>query len=455
MPGEKCGQKGRDEQLGIIKTFMGTVQHYFGKWEEIFQGVGDSRDAERITYPMEELLFTGILMYLFQLGSRRDINHKLRGNEAAEEKTKQLFGTEKIPHGDTLNYGFKGLKVEDLQEVVCRMMATLIRKKVLANWRLFGVYYLVAIDGTGVLSFSERHCEYCLTQKLNNGTVRYYHPVLEAKLITENGFALSLMTEFIENREPGASKQDCELKAFYRLARRLKKRFPRLPICLLMDGLFAGGPTFEICERQDWKFLVVLTDSDLPEINQEFDALLHLTPENHKQFELEKGVRQTYRWMDGIPYTDSKQKQHSLGVLECVENGKNSKKEDQLNKNKWLTNFLLTSGNVSILAKSGRLRWKIENEGFNLQKNGGYRLEHPYSHDDVARKVFYFLLQIAFLIFQLIEKGSLFRKAFPQGVGSLKNIAFRLLEAWRNLHLDDQDFANLYAGKFQIRLDTS
>jgi hypothetical protein len=64
----------------------------------------------------------------------------------------------------------------------------------------------------------------------------YYHPVLEAKLVTANGFSFSVMSEFIENVDLSADKQDCERKAFYRLAKRLKARFPRWPICLLLDG---------------------------------------------------------------------------------------------------------------------------------------------------------------------------------------------------------------------------
>ena len=28
----------------------------------------------------------------------------------------------------------------------------------------------------------------------------------------------------------------------------------------------------------------------------------------------------------------------------------------------------------------GRLRWKTENAGFNVQKNGGYNMEHAYRH---------------------------------------------------------------------------
>jgi len=453
----KPGEWGKDqqEQGKMIATFMGTVKHFFGEWGEIFKEVKDGRNPAMITYPLEELLFTGVLMYLCHLGARRDINYKLRGNESAEDKSRQLFRTEHIPHGDTLDYGFQKLNVEEVQRVVSWMTATLVRKKALAKWRLFDTYYLVAIDGTGVLSFSERHCPYCMTQKLSNGTIRYYHPVLEAKLITENGFAFSLMTEFIENRDLNATKQDCELNAFYRLAKRLKKQFPRLPMCLLMDGLYAGGPTFKVCEQNDWKYLIVLSDDDLPDINQEFEALLRMAPDCLRQMELEDGSRQDYRWMNGISYTDSNFDQHLLGVLETVATSQDHQDKEKTNKHKWTTNFTLTSGNLSKLCSAGRSRWKIENEGFNLQKNGGYRLEHPYSHDDVARKIFYLLLQIAFTIFQLMAKGSLFQNAFPKGVGSLKNIAFRLLEAWRNLGCDVCLLDVVVFGRFQIRLDTS
>ena len=98
---------------------------------------------------------------------------------------------------------------------------------------------------------------------------------------------------------------------------------------------------------------------------------------------------------------------------------------------------------------------KLHSEGFNIQKNGGFNLEHPYSQEGTSRQVFYFLLQIAHLIFQLIEKGSLFRQAFPNGLGSLKNIAFRLLEAWRNLRLSSTAFQHFYSGRYQIRFDSS
>jgi hypothetical protein len=38
-----------------------------------------------------------------------------------------------------------------------------------------------------------------VTKKLNNRENLNYHPVLEAKLATANGFAFSFMTEFVED----------------------------------------------------------------------------------------------------------------------------------------------------------------------------------------------------------------------------------------------------------------
>jgi hypothetical protein len=55
-----------------------------------------------------------------------------------------------------------------------------------------------------------------------------------------------------------------------------------------------------------------------------------------------------------------------------------------------MTNVKVSAQNVAALAgDGGRDRWKIENEGFNAQKNGGYGLEHGYSNNLVSAKIFY------------------------------------------------------------------
>lgn len=442
------------EQLAIFKALVVTVDHFFGGFAHLFRSLTDHRDPARLTYPLWTLMATGVLMYLLRLGARRQIAAMLRENGPSAAKYQMLLQAPECPHGDTLNYAFARCEVAEVQDVVSTMTATLIRRKLLYAERLLGHYYLVAVDGTGVLTYPERHCPQCLT-RTQHGHTTYYHPVLEAKLVTPSGWAFSLMTEFIENPGEQPTKQDCELKAFYRLMRRLKARFPRLPICLILDGLYAGGPTFSICERNQWRYIIVLQDADIPYINSEFAVLSELEPSQHLLFEtgVQFEIKQDFRWVNDIAYVDSDKIAHTVAVIQCEETKPTKKKkEDQTNRFKWVTNFKVTSDNVIELAnQGGRLRWKIENEGFNVQKNGGYALEHRYSEDPNASKVFYLVLQIAHLLAQLIQRGSLFRRAFPKGVGSAKNIAFRLLEAWRNLRLHPQAIQAMRDARIQIR----
>jgi len=377
-------------------------------------------------------------MFLGRLEARRQIEFLLR-TEAAAKTFATVFGVGKVAHGDTVNDVLCAVDPAQMQEVVSSMTETLIRNKTLYAQRLLGTYYCIAIDGTGTVTYRNRHCAHCLTRTHNDKTT-YYHNVLEAKLVTPNGFAFSIMSEFIENADPEASKQDCELKAFYRLAPRLKERFPKLPLALLLDGLFAGGPVFEICRANAWKFIVNLKDECLPSVNEEFRTLCELNPGDRLTVSMGPNgtIRQHLRWANDIDYVDTK------------------KHQDKTTTYRWVSNFTVKATNVLALAnQGGRLRWKIENEGFNTQKTGGYGLEHAYTQNEQGMKVYYFILQMACIIQQLIDKGSLLRKAFPKGFGSAKNLARHLLEDWRNRPISPDHYRSLCQSNIQIRFDTS
>jgi hypothetical protein len=420
--------------------------------------VKDWRAPGKTEYPLPALAFAGVLMFLTHLAARRQVGLLLR-TEATIETFKTLFGTSGFPHGDTLDHGFSRLDPKEMQQVVSHMHRRLIERKSLDQYRLLDKYFVIAGDGTGVLIFPERRRPHCLTRK-HNGRTLYYHTVLEAKLVTANGLALSVMTEFVENPGPNPTKQDCELKAFHRLADNLKAAFPRLPIALTLDGLYANGPVFDLCRRHGWRFIIALKDKDLPSVNEEFESLSPLQPENRLTWIRGKHreIRQDFRWVEDISYTDSADREHRLNVIECLETKPNAKGRKETTKFKWVTNLKVTKSNVAALAnQGGRIRWKIENEGFNAQKNRGYALEHAYTTDPVSAKIFYYLLQIAHMIEQLITKGSLLRKASLQGLGSGKHLAFRLLEALRNTALTRALLRAVTQSRFQVRFcpDTS
>lgn len=445
---DKLPEKSHSDKGKLVSIVIKTFQKFFGGFPSTFGKVSDPRFEPYITYPLPCLIFTAVLMFLFKIGARRQIAWILR-NSAIEKLFESIFKCG-VPHGDTLDTTFSMLTIEAVSEILCLICEKLIRSKILYPFRLLGRYFVIAIDGTGIITFAARHCEHCLTKKVHGKDI-FYHYVLEAKLVTRTGFSFSIMSEFVENPHEFPEKQDCELKAFYRLAPRLKARFPRLPICLSLDGLFAKGPVFEICRINNWKYMVVLKDGCLQTVHQEFKNLLELNPANKKVFVFEKtDATQKYRWINDIDYVDTEKRSHTLNVIECVED-KGAKKIRFV----WATNLPVEEQNVELIAnEGGRDRWKIEH-GFNMQKNGGYNLEHPYSKDPESAKVFYYALQIGHILSQLIEKGSLLKEEFPKGFGSIKNLSFQLLEAFRNFLIGKDFLESVEIWQPTIRFNTS
>jgi hypothetical protein len=351
---------------------------------------------------MGAIMLAALVLFLLKEGSRNQLNNH-RADGEFDENYHQLFGM-KLPHMDTVNDVLCELPNSELEQVKMDLMSGLFEQKFLREYRLLGKYYLVAVDATGIMNFEKPHCEHCLTKTSKNGSVTYFHYVLEAKLVTHDGHSISLASEWIENPTGEFDKQDCERKAFARLAKKLKKQFSRLPICILADGLYPYENAFKICEENEWKFIFVLQAKSLKTVQEEL-TLTRIRQPATTYYWADKGWRitQEYRYQTGIEY----HKKYTLNWVQCNETrNKSDKKETSIFE--YVTNIEPTKDKVREIACGGRLRWKIENEGFNTQKNGDYELEHKFCRKSYnALKNYYTLLQIAHAIIQLIEKGKL------------------------------------------------
>lgn len=410
----------------------------------------DTRDKKRITYPARFLVWVGFMIFLLKLGSRRKIGFELDSPRALVNlNCLSQCSMESVAHHDTLNHFLGHVPPSEFNKLRRNMVFRLVRMKALEQARLRGCF-LIVLDGTGQFTFPKRHCEHCM-ERTYNGKKLYFHYVLEAKLVTPNGLAISVESEFIENADPNDSKQDCELKAFARLASRFKKNFPQLRLCLCMDALYANGPVMDICRKYRWGFIITFKEGSLPAVWREYQTLLKLSPKNRKMHLPHPGCQQTFAWVEEMEYVDDRKKIQKFSAFQCRENDHGEERFFA-----WITNFSVRADTVATLAnQGGRCRWKIENQGFNTQKNGGFNLEHAYSTHDRQIKNFYLLMQIAHLILQLIEKGNLLGKHCQKLFGSLRNLARRLSESIRHcvIHPDALDAAA--AAHIQIRLDTS
>ena len=192
---------------------------------------------------MAEIVMGGLFMFIFRKTSHNAFDAE-RGDVIFAKNYYRHFKLH-LPHPDTIDQVMRDLPCECLGDLKAQLVSNLFEQKLLRKFRFLDRHYFLAVDATGIQTFDKRHCEHCLTKTSKTGVTTYFHYVLEAKLVTSSGLAISLASEFIENRENrDFDKQDCEQKAFGRLAVKIKKQFPRLPICILADGLYPNETMF-------------------------------------------------------------------------------------------------------------------------------------------------------------------------------------------------------------------
>ena len=445
-----------------------TVRHFFPDLNDWLDRLPDTRVPEACVYPTRFLAWWGLLLYLLQLGSRRQLDYQLNTDGpqmlANLNRLAQTQLTTRPVH-DTLDHFVGHVAYRGWERVRRQMVQRLVRMKALDAARLLGRPVLL-LDATGLLCFQRRHCPHCLVQR-HGGRTYYLHHVLEAKLLGPAGVVISLGSEFIDNadaagpagRDAEAVKQDCELKAAARLLPRIKKAYPQLSFVVAADNLYCCGAFFALTGSLGWSFVVTFKPGRTPALWREYQALLPACPDNVVVRRWGDGREQTLRWVPQLAYRDSEGRDFTLNALECTE--VSADKGQQYFA--WLTALPVTRKTVEAIAqKGGRDRWKVENEGFNRQKNSGLNLEHVYSTDPEKWKTYYLLLQLAFVLVQLLERGSLLRRlardagrGVGQLFGSLKNIAQRLLEGLRYLPWEAEWFDPEQARGLRITLDTS
>ena len=424
----------QEKETNFFLEFTKIKKHFFKELTSKLKSVKDHRHQSYVDYDPEVILFLVVLKNMTSLESMRNMSKSFNKGECIENigKVLGLKELEELPHYDTVNDFLSGLEVSELEEIRTYMIKELLRKRSFEGYRIENKYWGIVIDGTGLFSFDKKHCEHCLKREYTNketGETKtiYMHHVLEAKLIVGN-MVFSIGSEFIENEDEEVTKQDCELKAFYRLAEKIKQTYPRLPICIMGDSLYACEPVFSLCDKYKWKLIVRFKEGRIRTVAAEFNTIK----------KIEQGKKQDIFWVNELSYKD-----RTVNLVESKVDTMEGKERRYL----FLTNLKITKNNAARIIAAGRDRWKIENEGFNNQKNIRYYIEHANSHDYTAMKNHYLLTQITDILVQLFESGLKILRKLKK---TAKEISSNLLEAIRTRKITDEDIA-LMVKPIQVR----
>lgn len=390
----------------LLDSLSKTLQHYYCDLSDLVKECcKDPRRRKSCTYKIEEIVLAAVYMYLLRRGSRNSMNED-RSTFSFRENYTSLFGL-RLPHMDTVDKVLEKLDEECLEKLKLMMVRKLLTKRTFHKDRLLGKYFTVAIDATGVFKYDKEPYANCPYKVSKNGKKTYSQSILEAKLLTPTGFSISLGTEWIVNSD-GSRKQDCEQKAFHRLVERLHKDYPRLAICLLLDGLYANDPIMTQIESRGWQYIIVWKDKTMYAQQDEIQRLRQagkLTCLSKEQYHNPsyKTTQDYESWNTALIY-----KGHQLYYAKMIETHIDIN-DPELNKSTkfmFMSSIKIETDNVEQIIKAGRLRWKIENEGFNIQKNSRYEMHHKMNWNSLrALKNYYSCLQIAHLLSQLHTKA--------------------------------------------------
>jgi hypothetical protein len=398
----------------------------------MFKDIPDPRNVARTKHPLPLVMLFGIIMFLTHSTSRRAANREIADDSLLDVVGLFLPSAKSMPHADTLARLLSGIDAACLEGHYCELIKSFISSdqfKELNPGRL-----VVACDGTQKFTRSYEWDNRALNQNVGvEGKERHYVYLLESVLIMENGMTLPLLTEFLENHDVSgdeylgksaeAFKQDCETKAFHRLAQRLVKLLGKGVVTVLLDGIYANGPVISRCSQYGWEFMITLKRGSLTTVWQDFDGLRKIELGNELAAVAGEGGRtQLYQWSNNLEYIyGNNHKKLKLNICTCTETWveehprSGGKPETKVTNYAWLSSSAIDSKNVIRLCRLGRSRWRIET-GFLVAKHHGYNYSHCYSYDWDTMIGFHTLMKYGiFLNILLIHSEALGSFVRPHG----------------------------------------
>jgi len=381
---QSARQDATTEQIRVFRANLPALLTRLSK-------INDPRNPTKIKHRHTLLMIYGILTFVFQMASRREANREMT-RPMFMENLKLLFPElEDLPHHDTLMRLVATIEVGEIESTLIAVVRKLMRNKKFARF-LVDNRCPIAIDGAQKAVRDMLWAEECLEREVGTGNdtaTRYYVYVLEANLAFYGGMTIPLMSEFLSYAEGDTdlTKQDCEQKAFKRLAKRLQDTFGHLTIMVLLDGPYPNGPILELCRNNKWDYMIVLQDKSLKSVWEEYEGLKKLETKNYCTTTW-GARRQRFEWVNGIeyyygPYERKKQIVH---VVVCEETWQEIAKDSaeivaKQSRHAWISSKPLARGNVQERCNLGeRHRWDIES-GILVEKRHGYHYEHVFSYN--------------------------------------------------------------------------
>ena len=395
--------------LAPARAFLNPI---FDGWRRF-----DAKDAGRCCYSAATLLWTAMLGFIEHRRSRNAMD--VFRNCGERPRNIMAVSGQRVAEGAEPNAACSGTVMRFLASLAAGRLAAaqadlvgrLIQAKVFkGRMKLLGML-AIAVDGT----LRERKRGKGLPAKEKR------RMVLEAKIVTPQGWSITVMSEHLDPWDDERGKQDCELRAFERLAARLKARFRSQNICILGDALYACRPVADICGANGWGYVLTAKEARTPAMMAAAArAAARRGPEA-----IGGGRRGEVLWAAAGEVEDETGDRPLGSVVFMRERDAGG---NALYDGAFVTSLTVRSAaRAALVADWGRRRWNIEDGFHTLKGADGFGLEHSFCNDENAGANMHALMSIAHTLWQLLHTGYL--KRLGRGMRKVQQINWAALVA--------------------------
>jgi len=350
--------------------------------ELIEKRLGELPDARKpspnLKYSVRDSALSAFAVFMMQsasfLAQQRDVQRTKGWNNA-----QSLFGVHAIPCDNQIRETLDPIAPSHLSTLFWDVYARLQDSPRLAGHTGIAGTRLVALDGVYYFSSHQIHCPNCTHQE-HDGVLSYHHGAIAPVLVAPGSpHVFTLEPEFIQPPD-GSEKQDCELNASKRWLQRNGARLPLGGTTFLADDLYCKQPFCELVLELHDSFILVCKPESHPSLYTEVELLAAAGLLDQLSQRVWNGrfyEKHSYRFANGLPLRSGAD---ALMVNWCEVSIAQAKTGELLYHNSFATDFELSRANVAELVRSGRARWKTENENHNTLKHRGYHLAHNFGH---------------------------------------------------------------------------
>ena len=375
--------------------------------KESLSGIPEHRRGKNTQYEIVDAGLGAFAVFFMQspsfLAYQRDMQRRKGENNASG-----LFEVKDIPSDAQIRNLLDPLDAAQLEAVFWGVYTELDAGGYLDVYQGVGDTRLISLDGTQYFSSQTIHCDNCRVT-VRDGEKHYGHQVLLAVLCAaEQPYVVCLEPEFMTPQD-GHKKQDCEQQAIKRWVERNARHFEPWSVTVLTDDLHCHQPTCELLLKHKLHFILTCKPESHSTLYEELRLLERvegaISTKTVRRWNGRYHERLVYRWAEQVPLRRGPK---ALRVNWCALRVIREDSGKQLYHNAWATDHVLNETTVVAVARDGRSRWKVENEGINVLKNRGYSFEHNYGHGKQRLStVLLTLLLLAFLFHTALDLSCL------------------------------------------------